>query len=1076
MNWNQMQIFIKMMDIKRIITVFFASLLIVLAANSQTLDWYSYWGSSTEGSQIEPVNLAIDYDSNLYVAALFGGDKVKVLDDTCVSNSSTDKGDGIIIKLSPYKTKLWQKSLAGTTSSTVEITKIVVDNNNNLVVAGTFTGSLQVDEDSIISMLDPNGDAELATFVIRYDSDGNMLNMWQLPAKELNIDGVAIDSANNILISGIFGYEISFDPANLETTIGTSSLANQFFIAKYTSNGTLIWSDYSQSSTASFSKSIVTTDDSANVYIGGTYTGTISLASTSLTTSTDINDLFILKLSSDGSQTWAKRIGGSRDEDAMAIETSPIGDVAICCNYYSEDITITGTSETYDNGFVDLDGTADKTHLGMFTFKQQSGNYRWWYSFGAGSTTGSGQAEGRYLRCTNEGVWYVGGEVSYRYGDLYTYDNFGNYKSGIRLVDSTWVQHNTNGGDDALYLVLNREGKPCSIARPGGIQTERIQDVILSPDKSNVYMLYNINVRNKDIYTCVDNLWDSYTDITNYSREDDYTLLPVFCPEEPTDGAYSSTYSGLFSSTIVAKYKLPQVNPNELPDYSTDSTYEAEIVLDSSIGTPSFYTLSIPDELTFINDTLKGVFTTVDSVYNFGFTAIDSTSLPGTITYYAQDSEHKSIRGNSRNVRYMSINPEKQEDDEQNNTDTIGSDTLRFATYNIRIETDDDEGNKAWSARKQYVATIIDSLYSFDIFGVQEMASLSQQSDLMDYLDDYSIYSKGRASNGSSGERIGIVYKTNRFNVLDEDYFYLSETPEVQSRGWDGKLVRMCVWIKFYDKITNQKFYYFATHFDHKGDTVRRESAKLIISEIKEITADDYQPVILVGDFNLSKTTEITAYNMLANGILSDSKTLVSHRNINGPTGTSNGQDMSDSYDTESNRIDFIFVDSLVSPTSYYTIDDKFVNDAYPSDHFPVMITCLLNQSDSTDTTDNSDTTNVDSTNTDSDSTLIDNSDSTSVDDNDSTSIDDSSSDSSSAVVNDNISITSYAYFKNNMLHVVCSEPYHYSVFNLQGNKILSSKNDYAGETIRDAFSIPEGIYLIQIQSDNKYTASKIIK
>ncbi len=678
---------------KKRITIL-ALLLSAMIVKAQNLDWYSYWGSSTAGSQIEPVNMAIDSDGDLYVATLFGGDQVSVLDETVTSTASTDKGDALITKVGSDETKIWQHALAGTSASTVEISQIIVDNDDNLIVAGTFTGTLQGDSDSSLIMEDPSGYTALSAFIIRYDSDGNVLRMWQLPSEELTLDGVAVDSSNNIILSGTFGSEMSFDPNDLETMIGSTSYWNQYFVAKYTYDGELMWSKYSQSNEVTFTNTVVTTDDDANVYIGGTFTGTVSFASTSLETTSGVNDLFIGQLSSDGTENWAKRIGGSRNDVAVAIETSPFGDVAICCSYYSEDITITGSSDTYDNGFVDLDADAVRAHLAVFTFKQNSGDYRWWYSFGAGSTTGSGQAEGDYLRCTDEGVWYVGGMISWRYGDLFTYDNFGNYKSGMLLSDGTWVQHNTNGGSDAVYLVLNREGIPCSIARPGAAQTERMQDVILSPDKKSVYMLYNINVRDNTVYTCVDNLWDSYTDITTYDRDDDYTMLQVYCPEDPTDGEYSDSYKGIFASTILAKYDLPALSPNELPEYVDDSIYGSGIEMSDASGKAIIYSMLIADSLTYSNDSIFGTLTGTDTTYCFGFTAIDSTALPGTINYYAQDASHLSIRGNSRNVRYMLIKPEGSEEDSNNdnatdsdstNTDDESSSIINQNTYDIAV-------------------------------------------------------------------------------------------------------------------------------------------------------------------------------------------------------------------------------------------------------------------------------------------------------------------------------------------------------------------------------------------------------
>jgi len=260
-----------------------------------------------------------------------------------------------------------------------------------------------------------------------------------------------------------------------------------------------------------------------------------------------------------------------------------------------------------------------------------------------------------YIRCTDEGVWYVGGNTSGRYGDTSTYDSFGNSNSGLRTVDGVWHQHNTNGGADAIYLVLNREGKLASIARPGGTQTEALQDIALSPDKKSVYFLLGINVRANVIYTCVDNLFDSFTDLyTSFPRKEKYTLVQVLCPEAPVDGKYPATNVG-FASMIVAKYDFPEINPNTLPAYTSGVEYTQPLAIATPAGVPQFYQMSISDELNFVDNTISGLINGNEQLY-IGVVAIDSTALPGTITYYAQDPNKVSIRGNSRNVRYLKLN------------------------------------------------------------------------------------------------------------------------------------------------------------------------------------------------------------------------------------------------------------------------------------------------------------------------------------------------------------------------------------------------------------------------------------
>ena len=102
-------------------------------------------------------------------------------------------------------------------------------------------------------------------------------------------------------------------------------------------------------------------------------------------------------------------------------------------------------------------------------------------------------------------------------------------------------------------------------------------------------------------------------------------------------------------------------------------------------------------------------------------------------------------------------------------------------------------------------------------------------------------------------------YNTDKFDVLDSGDFWLSETPDSVSFGWDAVCRRICTWGKFRNKETGFTFVYFNLHMDHKGIVARAESAKLILQKIKEFP--EPLPVMLSGDFNVDQTNE--SYRLL---------------------------------------------------------------------------------------------------------------------------------------------------------------------------------------------------------------------
>ena len=157
---------------------------------------------------------------------------------------------------------------------------------------------------------------------------------------------------------------------------------------------------------------------------------------------------------------------------------------------------------------------------------------------------------------------------------------------------------------------------------------------------------------------------------------------------------------------------------------------------------------------------------------------------------------------------------------------------INVATYNLRYNTPKD-GINAWPERKEMVESLI-RYHDFDLFGVQE-ALRGQLNDLL-AMKDFSFVGKGRDDGKEAGEHSAIFYKKDRFQVLQTGDFWLSETPDKPSLGWDATCCnRICSWAKFKDLQSGKEFFFFSVHFDHQGVEARRQSGKLMVQKIKEI-------------------------------------------------------------------------------------------------------------------------------------------------------------------------------------------------------------------------------------------------
>ena len=252
---------------------------------------------------------------------------------------------------------------------------------------------------------------------------------------------------------------------------------------------------------------------------------------------------------------------------------------------------------------------------------------------------------------------------------------------------------------------------------------------------------------------------------------------------------------------------------------------------------------------------------------------------------------------------------------------------LKIATFNLRMDTPSD-GENAWFHRKDMVNDLI-RFYGFDLFGTQE-GFTHQLNDIL-RLSDYRFIGVGRDDGKDAGEHCAIFYRSDRFKVLDQGDFWLSEHPEKPGRGWDGTCCnRICTWGKFEDLKNHKQFYFFNVHYEYEGDVARRESSNLMISWIKSIAGN--QPVFLTGDFNAFPTEEpIRILN--DSGFLNDSYKITKEAPF-GPVCTYHGYDST--IKTEE-RLDYIWVTDSIQIDKYGVLTNTLYGHT-PSDHFPVMV------------------------------------------------------------------------------------------------------------------------------------------
>lgn len=204
-----------------------------------------------------------------------------------------------------------------------------------------------------------------------------------------------------------------------------------------------------------------------------------------------------------------------------------------------------------------------------------------------------------------------------------------------------------------------------------------------------------------------------------------------------------------------------------------------------------------------------------------------------------------------------------------NAADHAPSTTLGALTFNIRYDNPGD-GVHAWPDRRDRVVALIRSLDA-DVVGLQEVLP-SQRAYLEEHLGEaaavgdsqsaapphrdeaagqpprrYVFRGVGRDDGAGRGEQSPVLYRADRFDELGWGTWWLSETPDQPSRGWDGALNRIATCVRLKDRSTGTTLLVVSTHFDHRGERARLESARLLAAKLGE------EPrIVLLGDFNAS--------------------------------------------------------------------------------------------------------------------------------------------------------------------------------------------------------------------------------
>lgn len=253
---------------------------------------------------------------------------------------------------------------------------------------------------------------------------------------------------------------------------------------------------------------------------------------------------------------------------------------------------------------------------------------------------------------------------------------------------------------------------------------------------------------------------------------------------------------------------------------------------------------------------------------------------------------------------------------------------LTVMTQNVRHSNSSEDVDVLY--RSEGLIALIEK-YQPDVMGVQEYTPgwhLMMESFFED--SPYEIAMQYRSS--ADQEATGIIYNTDRLELLYEEYFWLSDTPKESSVSWDDQFARIVTRCDFKDKKSGVEFTHLNTHYG-LTPTSQENSGSLIYRYIKENLKG--KAVFLTGDINCDVGSfgyiNTTAEDLLVDSfLLADSfgETCGTFNGFTGQAGTA--------------VVDYIFITPERIVPSYYSVLTDQPDGVIISDHFAVMAKCTI--------------------------------------------------------------------------------------------------------------------------------------
>lgn len=352
----------------------------------------------------------------------------------------------------------WAKAIGGTMNDNGY--SIAVDVSGNIYTAGSFSGTVDFDPDSLVNF-NLTGVGGTDIFISKLDASGNF--EWAKAIGSAGSDyafSIALEASGHVYTAGYFQGTVDFDPDLLGNFNLTSAGSDDVFIVKLDASGNFEWAKAIGGIDNEVAYSIAI-DMGGNVYTTGYFSGSVDFdpdsSGTFNLTTTGGTDIFISKLDASGNFIWAKQMGGTSYAGGESLIIDALGNIYTTGYFY-------GTTD-FDPGAGTFNLTSSGTHDIFISKLDSSGSFIW-----ANAMGGSGYDVGNSIALDASGNVYTTG----------SFEGTVDFDPGAATFYLTTASA-SNGYDDLFISKLDNAGNFIWAKQMGGSYDDGGSSIAIDP-------------------------------------------------------------------------------------------------------------------------------------------------------------------------------------------------------------------------------------------------------------------------------------------------------------------------------------------------------------------------------------------------------------------------------------------------------------------------------------------------------------------------------------------------------------------------------------------------------------------